>query len=84
MYFLGLGLILLAMKFLEIAPVANWDWADRWYLFAAPFILAVVWWVYVDWSGYDKRQAQKKMDARKQERISKNRAALGTDKRRGR
>jgi small Trp-rich protein len=83
MYLLGLGLVLLLMKYLEIGPVAKWDWYDQWYLFAAPFILTILWWAYVDWSGYDKKKAQEKMDARKQERLNKNRVALGTDKGRG-
>ena len=77
MYFLGLGLILLLMKFFEIGPVAGWDWADKWYLFAAPFILAVAWWAWADWSGYTKKKAMQKMDLSKKARLAKNREALG-------
>jgi small Trp-rich protein len=76
MYLLGLGVALLLMKYLEFGPVAKWDWADQWYLFAAPFVLTILWWAYVDWSGYDKKKAL-------QERLNKNRVALGTDKGRG-
>jgi small Trp-rich protein len=83
MYLLGLGVALLLMKYLEFGPVAKWDWADQWYLFAAPFALTVLWWAYVDWSGYDKKKAQEKMDQKKQDRLQKNRVALGTDKKRG-
>ncbi len=77
MYFLGAGVILLLLKFLEIGPVGQWDWADKWYLFAAPFILAVVWWAWADASGYTKRKAMDKMDQRKLDRLNKNREALG-------
>ncbi len=77
MYFLGLGVALLLMKFLEIGPVASWDWADKWYLFAAPFILAVAWWSWADWSGHTKKKAMEKMDDAKKARLAKNRDALG-------
>lgn len=74
MYFLGLGLILLAMKVLEFGPVANWDW---WIVFV-PFGLAVAWWSWADSSGYTKRKAMEIEDARRKARIDKNREAIGT------
>lgn len=74
MYLLGLGLVLLAMKYLEIGPVAAWDW----WVVLAPFALAVLWWTWADASGYTKRQAMKREDARRQARIDGNREALGT------
>ena len=74
MYFLGLGLILLAMKYLEIAPVATWDWM----VVLAPFALAVVWWTWADASGYTKRKAMEREIARVKARIDANREALGT------
>ena len=73
MYLLGLGLVLLVMKYLEIGPVANWDW----WLVLAPFGLAVLWWAWADWSGYTKRRAMERDDARRQARIDKTRDALG-------
>jgi small Trp-rich protein len=73
MFFLGLGLILLALKYLEIGPVANWSW----YVVLGPFGLAVAWWAWADWSGYTKRKAVAKEDARKKARIDKSRANLG-------
>jgi len=74
MYLLGLGLILLVMKYLEFGPVATWSW----WLVLAPFGLAVLWWAWADWSGYTKRQAMERENARRQARIDKNREALGT------
>ncbi len=74
MYLLGLGLVLLAMKYLEIGFVAAWDW----WVVLIPFGLAVLWWFWADSSGYTKRQAMEREDARRKARIDKNREALGT------
>ena len=74
MYFLGLGLILLAMKYLEIGPVAAWSW----WLVLAPFALAVAWWAWADSSGYTKRKSMDREDARRKARVDKNKAAIGT------
>ena len=74
MYFLGLGLILLAMKYLEISPVAAWSW----WLVMAPFALAVAWWAWADGSGYTKRKAMEREDARRKARVDKNKEAIGT------
>jgi small Trp-rich protein len=77
MYFLGIGLLLVLMKILEIGPVGQWDWGKDWMLFAAPFGLAVAWWAWADWSGYSKKKAMEKMELRKQDRLAKNREAMG-------
>ena len=53
MYFLGLGVILLLLKWQEIGPVATWSW----WTVLAPFALAFVWWTWAEWSGYTKRKA---------------------------
>lgn len=74
MYLLGLGLVLLAMKYLEIGPVAVWDW----WLVLVPFGLAVAWWAWADSSGYTKKRAMERENARRQARIDKNREAIGT------
>ena len=73
MYLLGLGLVLLAMKYLEIGRVATWSW----WLVLAPFGLAVLWWAWADWSGYTKKKAMERDDARRQTRIDKTRKTLG-------
>ena len=74
MYLLGLGLVLLVMKYLEIGPVAVWDW----WLVLMPFGLAVAWWAWADSSGYTKKRAMERENARRQARIDKNREAIGT------
>jgi small Trp-rich protein len=73
MLFLGLGIILLALKYLEIGSVAAWDW----WVVLAPFGLAFVWWTLADYFGVSKRRAVKRDEARKQKRIEKSRAAMG-------
>ena len=75
MYFLGLGIVLLAMKYLEIGPVAAWDW---WVVFV-PFGLAVAWWAWADSSGYTKRKAMERENERRQDRIDRNKTAIGTN-----
>ena len=73
MYFLGLGVVLLALKYLEIGPVATWSW----WLVLAPFALAMAWWLWADMSGYTKRKVVEREERRKQARIEKSRAAMG-------
>jgi len=73
MLFLGLGIVLLAMKYLQMGPVAAWSW---WVVFA-PFGLAVAWWSWADWSGYTKKKAVERENAKKQARIDKSREAMG-------
>jgi small Trp-rich protein len=80
MYLLLIGIALLAMKYLEFGPVAMWDW---WWVLS-PLGLAVLWWWWADWSGYTKRKAVEKENARKQARIDKSREALGINPKRKR
>lgn len=74
MYAVGLGVILLLMKYLDIDPVVKWPW----WLVLSPFGAAVVWWMWADASGWTKKQAMKREVERKQARIDKNRDAIGT------
>ncbi len=73
MYFLGLGIVLLLLKWQEIGLVAEWSW----WTVLAPFALAVVWWTWADWSGYTKRKAMERDDQRKQNRINRHLEAIG-------
>jgi small Trp-rich protein len=74
MYFLGLGLLLLLLKYLEVGPVA----ALSWYWVLTPFALAVAWWAWADKSGYTKRKAMEREDQRRQDRIDRSKTAIGT------
>ena len=73
MYFLGLGLVFLVMKYLALGPVAEWDW----WIVLLPFGLAIVWWAWADSTGYTKMKVVERENARKQERVDRTREALG-------
>jgi small Trp-rich protein len=73
MYFLLLGIALLALKYLEIGPVASLSW----WLVLSPFAAAVAWWSWADSSGYTRRKAMERDQARKQARIDRQRAEMG-------
>lgn len=81
MVFVIVGLVFILLHFLGIGPMAAWGWRiseDLW-KFAAPFLLAVVWWAWADWSGYYKRREMKAMDDKKRKRREDNMEALGID-----
>jgi small Trp-rich protein len=71
--FLGLGIVLLLLKYLEVGSVAGWSW----WVVLSPFAAAVVWWTWADWSGYTKRKAVERDNARRQARIDRAREDLG-------
>ena len=75
MYLLGLGIILLVMKYLEFGPVATWSWL--WVL--SPLVAAIAWWAWADSSGYTKRKAMERDEERRQDRIDRNKTAIGTN-----
>lgn len=84
MWFLMLGLLGVALKLLEVSFVATLSW----WIVLIPFALAVAWWAWADASGYTKRKVIEKENARKQERIDRQRSNLGllssrTNRRRG-
>ena len=58
MYLLLIGLLGLALKYLEIGPVATLSW----WLVLIPFPLAVAWWAWADSTGYTKKKEMNKMD----------------------
>ncbi|SFD99710.1 TIGR04438 family Trp-rich protein [Paracidovorax konjaci] len=80
MYTLGLGILLVLLKYLEIGPVAQWSW---WWVLS-PFAVTAAWWAWADASGYSKRKAMEKMDQRRQDRINKHKEAMGVKPRRPR
>jgi small Trp-rich protein len=73
MLLLGVGIILLALKYLEFGAVAAWSW----WVVLSPFAAAVVWWTWADWSGYTKKKAVDRENARMLARIDKSREQLG-------
>ena len=73
MYFLLIGIVMLALKYLEIGPIAGLSW----WIILSPFGMAVAWWSWADSSGYTKRVEIAKMAKRKDDRIDKQRDAMG-------
>lgn len=73
MYFLILGLALMVLKFLNVAPVADWSW---WWVLA-PFALAAAWWWLADATGYTRRRAMAREEALKTERANERRKQIG-------
>lgn len=73
MLFLGIGILLMVLKYQEVGIVATWSWL----VVLSPFAMAVAWWTWSDMSGRTKRLAVEKMDKRKEDRIAKSRDALG-------
>jgi small Trp-rich protein len=74
------GVLLLAAKWAEFGPFGSWPW----WIVAAPFVLAVLWWQFADSSGWTQRKAMNKMEQRKAERREKALDALGLGRRRER
>jgi small Trp-rich protein len=77
MYFVLIGVLLLVMKVAEFGAVATWPW---WGILL-PFGMAVLWWMWADWSGYTKRRAMDRMDERVRKRREESLAKLGMDER---
>ena len=73
MWFLLLGIVGAALKYLEVGSVA----ALSWWIVLIPFALTLAWWAYADASGYTKRKIMEREDARKQARIDRQRSQLG-------
>jgi small Trp-rich protein len=73
MYLLLIGLLLMLMKYMEMGPVAEWSW----YWVLSPFAAAAVWWWWADATGYTKRKAVERENAKKKARIDKSRESLG-------
>ena len=72
MYLLGLGLVLMLLKYVEWGPVALWSW---WWVLS-PFALAAIWWTWADATGYTKRKAMEADDKRREERRARTKEAL--------
>jgi len=78
MWFVVLGVLLIALKLADIGVVAAWSW----WVVLAPLAAAVLWWMYADASGLTKKREMDKLEERKLERRRKNLEALGIDRER--
>jgi small Trp-rich protein len=73
MLFLLLGLLAVALKYLEVGIVAGWSW----WIVLSPFAMAMAWWAWADSSGYTKRKVVEREERRKQARIDRQRSNMG-------
>ncbi len=79
MLFVIVGVLIIAMNVVGIGPVADWNWditGDLW-KFCVPFVLALLWWIWADKSGLDKRREMEKMELRKENRRRENLERMG-------
>ena len=72
MYLVGLGIVLLLMKWQEFGPVADWSWL--WVL--SPFVGALFWWAWADSTGLTMRKAVEREHRIKQRRVHRTREAI--------
>jgi small Trp-rich protein len=69
MWFLYIGLVLLASKLLEFGPLAELSW---WWV-VLPFVLALIWFEIVEARlGLDKKKAFNELEKAKKERIARS------------
>jgi len=83
MLFVVLGLVLIGLNVADIGPFGRWNWeffGDLW-KFCVPFVFAIIWWIYSDKSGLNKRREMQRMEDKKKARREQNLEALGMDTR---
>jgi small Trp-rich protein len=76
MFFIIVGVLLIALKLADIGPVAGWAW----WIVLAPFGVAALWWAFADSTGITKRREMDKLEDKKVERRRKAMEALGIDR----
>jgi small Trp-rich protein len=76
MWFVVLGVLLIALKLADIGFVALWSW----WAVLSPFAAAMVWWAYADSSGLTKKREMNKLEDKKLERRRRNMEAMGIDR----
>lgn len=73
MWFVGLGVLLVALKWAGLGPFASLAW---WWVLA-PFGLAVAWWGFSDSTGLTQRRAMERHDRHSKKRREERAQALG-------
>jgi small Trp-rich protein len=76
MFFIVIGVLLIALKLGDIGPVAGWAW----WVVLLPFGCAFLWWAFADSSGLTKKREMDKLEEKKVERRRKAMEALGIDR----
>jgi len=83
MVFVLIGLVVIGLNLADVGPFGRWNWeffGDLW-KFCVPFAFAILWWIYSDMSGLNKRREMQRMENRKETRRQENLQALGMDAR---
>ena len=83
MLFVVIGVALIVLNLAGIGVVGTWNWeffGDLW-KFCVPFLFALLWWIWSDKSGLNKRREMARMEKKKADRRKDNLAALGMDTR---
>ncbi|MNW04804.1 hypothetical protein D3C71_2009480 [compost metagenome] len=78
MWMLLIALLLTVLRYLEVGPLAGLSW---WWLLL-PYGLTVAWWSFADATGWTKRRAVDREEARRLKRIERQKEAMGIRKRR--
>ena len=73
MWFVGLGCILVLLKWAELTIVASWSW----WIVLAPFGAAAIWWWIADATGYTKAREAEREDRRVSARRERHLENLG-------
>ena len=79
MFFVIVGVILVVCNLMGWGPMGQWNWdltGDLWKM-VLPFVLAVVWWIWSDATGWTKKKAMMRDQQRKQDRLDRNIDAMG-------
>lgn len=76
MWFIVIGVLLVALKLADLGPVAVWAW----WVVLIPFGCAALWWAFADSSGLTKKREMDKLEEKKVERRRKAMEALGIDR----
>jgi small Trp-rich protein len=71
--FVIVGVVLLGLHVADVGAVGQWPW----WAVAAPFGLALVWWMLADYFGLTERAALRKFEAKRQKRRQKLMSLLG-------
>ncbi len=79
MGFVGVGVLLIALKLLGFGPFGELSW---WWVLS-PFALAIVWWTWSDASGLSAKKAMQSVEDRKTRRRAEQMVKLGIDPKKG-
>ncbi len=77
MWLLIVAIVLLGLKFAAVGPFATLSW---WWIAGALGVVFVYWELIDPWLAISQRRAVREMDARRAERVERERARLGMGK----